>query len=368
MGGSAWFVATLVALIGVAAMLLARADTTIVTAEAESGTVAGRAVKLSGNGASGDGFVTFAAPRNYVAIGDSVASGSGIEYGWRWTTDGTGEGSWVRTGPANPVWEPANDLSAAVQACLRSRKAYPYLVAAATGDRLHNPSCSGASAVNGILSLRSFKNGLVGAAQLGSTQTGFAPPSAAYDAHKPDIVTVTVGMDDIGFGEVLEKCYIGASCVTAENEQILNQRLARAKTDLVKMLAEIKARGDAAGRLPSVVLTTYYDPFQPDPNTVCKDTYLGLGNGLGANEITWMRGKLRALNQNIRDSAGSYPKSKLVDMQDVMAGHTFCSADPWVYGISIWFRDFGNPAPFHPTEKGQAAMAARLIPVVNDLR
>ena len=51
----------------------------------------------------------------------------------------------------------------------------------------------------------------------------------------------------------------------------------------------------------------------------------------------------------------------LVNISGVMDDHWFCTSDPWVYGVSIDFPSTGqisNPAPFHPTPEGQAAIAA----------
>lgn len=350
-------------------MLTAQAAVTVVTAEAEGGIVSGEAVKGSDPGASGGSFVSFGKPLNYVAIGDSVASGDGIEYGWKWTLDAAGKGSWARTGPANPVWEPVGDSRLEVQSCRRSKSGYPYLAAAATGDKLYNPSCSGASVLNGVLGARNFKSGPVGAAQLGSAITGqgYAPPNPLYDAFKPDVVSVTLGMDDIEFSDFLRKCFLGTTCITPENEQLINQRLAKFKTDLQLQLAEIRSRGFAADKMPWVVLTTYFDPFPVNSATQCDDTYLGLGNGLGANEIDWMRSKMQVMNQHIKDAGATYPKTKIADISRSVTGHEFCSADPWIYGISIWYKDVGNPAPFHPTPAGQAAISKVLIPIINSL-
>lgn len=363
-----WAVGGMFAVLGIAALLVTNAAPSLVTAEAETGTVAGRAAAVSDAAASGGSFVTFGRPLQYVSLGDSVASGDGIEYGWKWTPDGAGDGNWVRTGPASPLWEPAADTQPEVQACHRSKKAYPYLLAAATGHKHYNPSCSGASVLNGVLKARSFNASLTGLAQVGSAKAGYAPPNADYDVFKPDIVTVTLGMDDIGFSDILRRCYLGTTCVTPENEQDVNQRLAKLKTDLGLLMTELKDRGTAANKLPWVVLTNYYDPFHPDSSRSCRDTHIGLGNGLGANEIDWMRGKMQAMNQVISEAASGYPKSKVADISKALAGHEFCTADPWVYGISIWRSDFGNPAPFHPTPAGQEAITKLLLPVINGLR
>ena len=282
----AWAVFIVFAMLGAGIALGARAATLMVSLEAEAGNLAGSILLTSDPSASGGKAVLFGPPRHYVSFGDSVASGDGIEYGWKWTPDTSG-GSWVQTGPDTPVWDPATDTRPEVQNCHRSVKAYPFLVAAATGYTLYDPSCSGSSVVNGILGARDFGSGVVGAAQLGSTQTTpatYAPPNATYDAFKPDVVSMTLGMDDINFSDFLRKCYTGFSCVTTANDQDINSRLAAFKANLQLALAEIKNRGTTAGKVPWVVLTTYYDPFNTDSTISCGDTDLGLGQGLSPAE------------------------------------------------------------------------------------
>jgi lysophospholipase L1-like esterase len=136
---------------------------------------------------------------------------------------------------------------------------------------------------------------------------------------------------------------------------------------LLALLNEVKSRGTAAGKLPTVIVTTYYDPFPPSNSTTCDDLSLPLGFGIDASEAAWLRQKLLQMNQIISQSGAAYPNVKVVDLANVLSGHTLCSSDPWVYGISIWYDDLGNPAPFHPTPAGHQAIANLIIPVVNGL-
>jgi lysophospholipase L1-like esterase len=256
-----------------------------------------------------------------------------------------------------------------VQRCRRSGKAYPHLVAAAANYELHDFSCSGASILNGVLGARSFSSTLVGAAQVGSGKkvAGYAPPSPEYDAARPDIVTITLGMDDIVFSDIVHDCYLGSNCVTTVADTEINRRLGVFKTNLETLLGELKDRGTAAEKLPRVVLTNYYDPFYPDSKKVCNDTYLGLGQGLAANEIDWIRAKVKIMNDYIAEASKTYPQAVTVDISKILVGHEYCSGDPWVYGISIWYKDFGNSAPFHPTPEGQQAIANRVSAAISKL-
>ena len=59
------------------------------------------------------------------------------------------------------------------------------------------------------------------------------------------------------------------------------------------------------------------------------------------------------------------PAEVVADVRSAYSGHTFCSADPWVYGLSILaFANAQSQAPFHPTPDGKRRYAALVTPVV----
>lgn len=348
-----------VALLGVTVTFISRAAGTSASAVVAAGVIGPGATKMANATALGGYAVRFG-PLSYVALGDSVASGEGINYGWVYQN-----GNWQQTGPSNPVWEPTTDLTPAVQDCHRSAQGYPALVAASTGYNVINLSCSGASVTAGVLGNIQFDSKTTGAAQLGTATAGFAPPNASYDAAKPQVVTITIGMDDVGFEDLLTTCYT-QSCGSASDDQALDAKIATFQTNLETMLTEIKNRGTADGYVPWVVLTNYYDPFN-DAQIKCGDIDLGFGFGLSATQITWLESKLQVLNQAIVAASATYPKAKIADISNVLAGHQLCSTDPWVYGPSIIYDDPNSPAPFHPTPSGQQAIASVVTGVIKTL-
>jgi hypothetical protein len=107
--------------------------------------------------------------------------------------------------------------------------------------------------------------------------------------------------------------------------------------------------------MPTVILTTYYDPF-PDTYTTCSDipalAFLHY-------EVDWMHEKLGQLNAVINGFDTEFSNVTVVDLEGAMDGHKFCSSDPWVYGPSIPApgADPTSPAPFHPTSRGQERIA-----------
>jgi hypothetical protein len=57
----------------------------------------------------------------------------------------------------------------------------------------------------------------------------------------------------------------------------------------------------------------------------------------------------------------------LANFSGAMVNHTWCSGDPWIYGLSILTQLpllVKDQAPFHPTPTGQAHLAGIVEPEV----
>lgn len=307
----------------------------------------------------------------YVALGDSVASGEGISYGWAW--DGK---KWVGPATPAPIWEPTADLSAANQDCHRSAAAYPVLVAAAKNYSLTHSACTGASATKGVLDYQTFDNPTtLIQAQLGTLDHTKSPPSQIFQAAMPDVISLTLGADDVKFDDIVKRCYTpNTTCDSKAFKTDVQGRLASQKVNFGLVLKELDAEAKFLGKHPIVVVTDYYDPF-PAQGIDCVDTNATLKTiGITKNERALLKSWLVSLNSNIRTlsqtGASTYPNMDLrfVELAEtatttnVMAGHQFCSSDPWVYGPSIDFNPLQpyNPAPFHPNNMGQAAISTRI--------
>ena len=312
-----------------------------------------------------------AATRNLVGLGDSVAAGEGINYGFAW--NGT---NWVQQGLTDPAWtDTTKALGADYQDCHQSGSGYPSLIAANGGNyRVFNMACTGATALQnnglengGVLDREIFGDGTSPPAQLGGHCTGCDPPSTIFSGHDPAIVTLTLGADDIDFSNWIITCYnplLGA-CNTKTNTSTLTSQLGLEKTDLATVLRQLNDWAQGKSKTLRVLVTTYYNPFNPN-ETNCIDYHGPVGVGITSGELSWLERGLSTLNANIAadvtnaHSADTYLKVTLVNLGGVMAGHEFCSAHPWVYGPSIDFNVSGvlnpNPAPFHPTPAGQHAI------------
>ena len=308
---------------------------------------------------------------SYVALGDSVAAGEGIGYGWYWNATAK---KW-EGGSSNGIW----DETFEPEQCHQTTEGYPHLVADELGASLLDLACTGASAFDGVLGERVNSGGIFGLgswtapAQLGSSigLSGSAPPNPEYDAARPQLVSLTLGADDVNFAEIVGECY-EEGCSTDQSR--LDGVLAEQEAHLALVLEEIHRRGLADGLTPLTAVTEYYNPFPAyDPN--CVDLIFGpLGIfGISNDEMRFLIKGLERLNHNIATVAHRY-HLLVLNTNKLLEKHRFCSANgPWVYGPSIDVDDFphfASAAPFHPTPEGQqvigealARLASSRVPV-----
>jgi lysophospholipase L1-like esterase len=223
---------------------------------------------------------------DYVALGDSYSSGVG-------------------TG----VYDTASG------ACQRSPLSYPPLWVAE-----HHPAsftfvaCSGATTTD------------VRANQISALQS------------TTDLVTITIGGNDAGFGPVLQTCTAADSdrtCLAAVDAAEAFER-----TVLRDRLARTYAAIRAAAPHAHVVVLGYPRLFELTPS--CADP-------LAPNATR--RSKLNegadVLNSVIRSASQQHGFS-FTDVRDRFAGHGVCSTNPWINGPSAP----ASVGPYHPNQTG----------------
>jgi hypothetical protein len=171
---------------------------------------------------------------NLVALGDSVAAGEGISYGFVW--DDVND-EWDQTGPANPIWAtttPATDNN--YEVCHQSGMGYSSLFRL-NGDNynVYNMACTGAKATTGILQGVDDKEDPDDSSTTDVTAQLDDGGGNKFDAHSADVVTLTLGANDIDFGGWLLKCYgvnFEGACDTEGHTTTLEGQLDNAKDDL----------------------------------------------------------------------------------------------------------------------------------------
>lgn len=264
-------------------------------------------MQIGSGTANAQGVVTAETPTpsstslRYAALGDSVAAGVGLG---------------------------APDPSDPYPQCGRTGAAYPHAVAAAQGLELTHLACSGATA--GDLFTKQSVDGPNIPAQL----------PQAFAQGTPQVISITAGANDLHWNTFVQKCYV-STCGTASDNRILNSYRLALRAKLHYAFSSIHWRSQ--GATPQVIVTGYYNPVSPQCVAVVPQ--------LTTDEIAWMSSQLATLNQTLQSISSYYGFSFApVDF----TGHDICSAESWVQGPQ-------DPAPFHPTATGQAAMAQAVL-------
>jgi lysophospholipase L1-like esterase len=237
------------------------------------------------------GTASAAAQPGYVALGDSYASGVGTR---AYIDD----------------------------ACKRSSYAYAELLAGRLGLALNFQACSGA------------KTGDVLSKQVGALST-----STNY-------VTVSVGGNDIGFSNVIEKCALPFYDCTPD----IN-----------------KAVGLISSTLPGALDNVYTQIHNRAPSAkVVVVGYPRLFNGVACNALARIspteEGQLNAaadtLDNAIKGRAGAHGFTFL-DPRSAFTGHAVCDKVEWLNGLS-------NPTTesYHPNRDGHVGFANLLQPLL----
>ncbi|TWD84234.1 GDSL-like lipase/acylhydrolase family protein [Kribbella amoyensis] len=214
--------------------------------------------------------VAQAAAPDYVALGDSYASGVGTR-------------SYLPDSGA----------------CQRSTKSYPYLDAARIGANLTSVACSGARVAD------------VTANQLGPLTSGI------------EFVTVQVGGNDAGFSSVITECakpaWLG-NCDAAINtaQATINNTI---PGRLNTLYATIKSRASNA----KIVVVGYPRLFN---GTDCN-----AGTFFSAAEMTRLNQTADLLNSRIGTAAGAAGFA-FVNPTSAFIGHAVCGSPEWVNGLS----------------------------------
>jgi lysophospholipase L1-like esterase len=231
----------------------------------------------------------------YVALGDSVASGAGL----------------------------GGNLNAT---CDRSSSAYPTLLASKLGTTVTNLACSGAKVDEGI-----YGN------QKRDASTITPQLEAAFAGGTPDLITLTIGANDVRWANYLRDCYV-FECGSALDKARAVVYRADLRYELSKALTIIQQRSN--GTPPTVLVNGYYSPFS---RTACSAT-----EKITLKERLWINEQKGYLNDSLRTVTRSFSFAKYVPVD--FGSHKVCSSNTWLQGPNA-------TAPFHPNAAGQQAIA-----------
>ena len=217
--------------------------------------------------------------------------------------------------------------------CYRTPHAWPDLVADALNWRGTNLACSGAKT-----------------ADITAPYGGQDAQTALLAAlrPRPKVVTITIGGNDVGFGPVLQACYLG-DCTGA----IVGSEVAML-TVLPERLAATYRAVEAADPRARLVVVGYPRIFPSDASAVTDCSWLSDAERVALNQSASL------LNAVIRAEA-VLAGATFVDVSSTLAGHELCTADSWLVPLP-------QQMAAHPTVPGQQAIADAVTSVLARLR
>ncbi|MFH8381999.1 SGNH/GDSL hydrolase family protein [Kitasatospora sp. NPDC018058] len=258
--------------------------------------------------------------------------------------------------------EATGDLTEPRDGCARTTGSYPELIRRDLGSlvSLRDVSCSGATGKNVYATAQSPIGRPL--PPLGTDPDAPYPPvPPQIDAVGPatDLITVGVGGNDLGFGEILKSCIeLGATtfgqgtpCKDKYDAE-LPDRFNRLRADYDRMLTALHARAPFAK-----VLTVGYPHLMPEDTDLCRYGDLLQFSTFATGDLAWARDAvLRPLNAVIAQDAAAHGDT-FVDLYPATAGHSVCDSDHWLDGVltSVLPLEY---ALVHPNAKGQAIVAA----------
>ncbi|MGW6461785.1 SGNH/GDSL hydrolase family protein, partial [Streptomyces sp. NPDC055078] len=179
------------------------------------------------------------------------------------------------------------------------------------------------------------------------------PPQSRAVSLDTDVVTVGVGGNTLGFGDVLRTCLqlgIGSGGEgTPCREQLADSipdRLAKVSKDYDDMLTTLHERAPQAK-----VVTVGYPAVIPQDTAKCNYNDLEQFGSVTPGDLDWLRDDvLEPLNTAIEKSAGERG-DVFVDLYNSSRDHSVCDADRWVDGIFTSLDPF-QVAFVHPNARG----------------
>ncbi|MGA8117138.1 MAG: SGNH/GDSL hydrolase family protein [Actinocatenispora sp.] len=294
---------------------------------------------------------TAAGTTKWVALGDSYTAGA--------------------IHAAGPTFEEPRD------GCQRTTGSYPEVIKRKLGSQveLRNVSCGNATIAD-ITHNRQEPIGyqlhIPGLVDNEDPDFPFdsVPPQVEALTSDTDVVTVGIGGNSLGFGEILGKCIsvgLGGSgstpCkdyYTSGDGESIETRLQNIEHEYGQMLAAIHQRAPFAK-----VVTVGYPAVIPDRVSECLFANVLELATIRPGDLNWLRDSvLQPLNAVIHRATTAH-NDTYVDIYSSSKGHSACASreDKWVEGIKERLGDNDNPetwALVHPNTKGQADAAVRV--------
>lgn len=335
--------------------------------------------------------------RGYLAMGDSFASGEGDLGGDIWYESGTDEQGSKETFDQRNL-------------CHLSRRSYPYLLAVQTGflltnavspsgeSNFHSVACSGAKAHNIVGSGFGEKQSAGSAKDFEMTDNqyrfdrslGFRGWLPGYMKQKsylnerilddiekssinPEIITISIGGNDAGFGKKLLACAGFGTCEIAEDPQ--RRAEVAVEIGLLKPKLEGVYKSVRANAPESKIYVVGYPQFIQKEGGFCR-----LNTPFNDEERQFITEAVTYMNDVI-ESATIGAGVTYVDVENIFAGTELCSQpndgiysvngitlgnDIDIAGFCSWRDGCIGAESFHPNQYGHIKFAERIAQFTNE--
>lgn len=280
-----------------------------------------------------------------VGLGDSVASGEG-------NPD-------VGAAAGGPLWqEPRCDRSA------KSFEAQAALMVEQNDEQTSvsfvHVACSGAAIRTGVTG--PYWGISPGDASMPlASQIGSLPKLVRGRAI--DAVIVSIGANDLGFGDVLVFCVKWTSCPvkTYEGGKPLQQVIAERLTRLPALYAELAQRLQPVVPANRVYINLYPDELHDASGNLCDNIIEGRITGVRADEARWMYDSfMTPLNAAIEKAAAAHGWNVINGGPALFRNHGYCAGKQgWVVTYDQSEANQGDAnGTMHPNEEGHKQMAS----------
>jgi lysophospholipase L1-like esterase len=291
-----------------------------------------------------------------VALGDSVASGEGNPA----PTDPRWASRRCHRSPVAGVEQAARVLGAATSA--RPAGQHYEKLPSVT---FVNLACSGATIAHGLI--RDYR-GIEHPAGAPRIPSQIDRVSALI--RKPDVVLVSVGANDIHFGDVVRLCIALPECPQRRFDPDHLGKGTTADVAVGAALARLRDQYDALGKklnhlAPAanrVFITEYFDPTRGKSGATCHALVKG---AISRAELEWAENSVLApLNDQVAAAVQRNGWQEVGGIATAFSTHGYCTSKTqrWIVKVEESLANLAGP--LHPNALGQRAIADAIVPQV----
>ena len=300
-----------------------------------------------------------------VAVGDSVASGEGnpADQGRAWASARCHRSPVAGVEQASRLLGQARSRNVGAGADRRDRD-----VQSLSGVTFVSLACSGATITQGLLGSYTGIQDRDGPAI--PPQVGRLRELVARTHRRPDAVLMSIGANDVHFGDVVRLCALQPSCPEHAYDPDHVGPGTTADIAVGHALGRLGARYDrlAKGlrgiRAGRVFITEYFDPTRGTRGATCPAV---IKSGVSRAELDWAQTSLLApLNDEVAAAAHRNGWTEVTGIAAAFSTHGYCAppAERWIRRLEEALAQHDPAGTMHPNAGGQQAIAQALTAAV----